>query len=98
MRIGTTPTHQFVLPLSVDEIKEVEITYCQKKKEVLKKKTEHCTLEGKTVSTTLSQEDTFAFQDGVIEIQIRILTTDGTALASDIMSVGCKRCLSDEVL
>lgn len=104
MRIGTTPTHEFVLPLSVNEIQEVEITYCQNKKEILKKHTGDCALNGTdelggtTVSVKLSQEDTFSFHDGVVEIQVRVLTTDGTALASDIMSVSCKRCLSDEVL
>lgn len=99
MKRGTTPTHQFGLPFSVDLIDEVEITYCQSGKEVLKKYKNHCTLDGETVSTTLSQDDTFSFAEGVnVEIQIRVLTTDGVALASDIMCVSCKRCLSEEVL
>lgn len=98
MKQGTTPTHRFVLPFALDEIEEVEITYCQNGREILKKHMDNCTLEEKTISTTLTQEDTFEFQEGSVEIQIRVKTNDGTTLASDIKKVSCKRCLSDEVL
>ena len=98
MKRGTTPTHRFVLPFPLDEIEEVEITYCQNKREILKKYKENCTLKGRTISTTLTQEDTFEFQEGIVEIQIRVKTNDDTTFASDIMKVSCRRCLSDEVL
>ena len=99
MRIGTTPTHKFTLPFSTEMIDTVEITYCQNKKVVLQKYNRDCTMSGNTVSVTLTQEDTFEFAEGVnVEIQIRVVTTDDTALASDIVKVSCQRCLSEEVL
>lgn len=99
MRRGTTPTHKFILPFSVDMISAVEISYAQSGAVKLTKTTADCVLEDKTVSVTLTQEDTFLFTEDVpVEIQIRVLTTGGQALASDIYSVSCKECLSDGVL
>ena len=99
MKRGTTPTHEFVLPFSVDMIDEVEITYCQNGEEIMKKYAEQCTMEGKTISLQLSQDETFDFNEGHnVEIQLRVLTKGGDVYASDIFKVSCKRCLSDEVL
>lgn len=99
MKRGTTPIHQFVLPFSADMLEDVEITYFQNDKEILKKYLEHCTAEGKTVSVMLSQEETFSFVEGInIRIQIRVLTRGGEVHASDIFVIDCKACLSDEVL
>lgn len=99
MKRGTTPTHEFVLPFSVDNIDDVEITYCQNGKEILKKYADQCTMDGKTISLKLSQDETFAFDENVnVEIQLRVLTKGEDVLASDIFTVSCKRCLSDEVL
>jgi len=99
MKRGTTPTHRFVLPFSVDMIEEVEITYKQNEKEILKRYKNNCDLDDNVVSTTLSQEDTFDFQEGVnVSIQIRVLTVDGTVCNSNIFCVSCEKCLSDEVL
>ena len=99
MKRGTTPTHQFVLPISVDMIEDVEVTYQQNGKEILKKYLDEFTAEGKTIAVMLTQEETFAFDEGVnVEIQLRVLTKGGEVHASDIFTVGCLRCLSDEVL
>lgn len=99
MRIGTTPTHYFTLPFSTDLVDEVQIVYCQDGEEILQKNRTECTLEENTVSVTLTQADTFEFKADVnVEIQIRVSTTRGTVLASEIMQVSCQRCLSDEVL
>lgn len=99
MRIGTTPTHTFELPFNVAVIDAVEITYCQNKKIVLQKNEDDCTMGENIVAVTLSQQDTFKFTPDVnVEIQIRIVGTDGNVYASDIMCVSCGRCLSDEVI
>ena len=37
MRIGTTPRHTFIFPFETSLIKELKITYAQKKKTVLVK-------------------------------------------------------------
>ena len=99
MRIGTTPTHKFTIPINTDVVKEVEITYCQANEIILQKYIGDCQLEGNTVKTTLTQEDTFKFDEKTnVEIQVRVLDLNGAAFASGIMCVDVKRCLSKEVL
>lgn len=99
MRIGTTPTHKFVLPFDADSVQAIEITYSQNAQVVLQKDERDCTIEGNTISVTLSQEDTFAFKgDTDVEIQIRVATDDGKVYSSAVMCVSCGRCLSSEVL
>lgn len=99
MRIGTTPTHIFTVPFDTEQITAVEITYCQNGNVILQKYEHDCKMQGRVISVKLSQTDTFEFICGVnVEIQIRVLTTDDTAFASDIMRVSCEKCLSDEVL
>lgn len=96
---GTTPTHTFKLPFDADIIKSVMIIYAQRNKEILRKETADCTMEGKTISVTLTQEDTFKFNHvDHMQIQLRLLTMSGDALASDIKVVNVKECLNSEVL
>ncbi len=99
MRIGTTPTHTFTIPINADIVKVVEVTYCQSGKIVLQKHTDDCVLEGNRISTTLTQEDTFRFDDKTnVEIQVRVLDLAGAVFASNIMCVDAERCLSKDVL
>lgn len=99
MRRGTTPTHNFVLPIDQNVIHGVEITYCQNRKIILQKYDRDCEIADNIISVTLTQMDTFAFSDNVnVEIQLRILTENEEVLASNIICVSCERCLSDEVL
>lgn len=99
MRIGTTPTHYFDLPFSSDVIEGIEIVYCLDDKEIVTKTKSDCTLDGNTVSVKLTQEETFKFKDcEIAEIQMRVSTSDGTVMVSDIKRVTCKRCLFDEVM
>ena len=99
MKIGTTPTHTFTLPVGEDSIKSIEITYSQNGKIVLQKYTRNCTITGNTASVTLSQLDTFEFKGGVnVEIQIRVLDKGNKVFSSDVMCISCDKCLSTEVL
>lgn len=99
MKIGGTPTHKFVLPFSVAEIDEVEITYQQNEEVILQKYKNDCELDGKTISVTLTQDETFKFShEEHADIQMRVLTKGEDVLVSNIIRVDCKRCLSDEVL
>ena len=99
MRIGTTPTHKFAIPFNTNMIRECQIVYQQNGREVLTKYLRDCKLEGNAVSVTLSQEETFLFDGSAkVDIQIRVVTANDDALASDIIRIRCDRCLSDEVL
>lgn len=96
---GTTPKHTFTLPFSTESVASIRILYRQNKQLILTKTGEDVVLTGNTAEVTLTQEDTLAFTSGhKVEIQVRVLTLDDTALASDIytVSVGC--CLEDEVI
>ena len=96
---GTTPTHIFNIPFDVAAIDELKITYAQWGNIVITKNKSDCTLEGTTIKTSFTQEETFKFSsDKPVEIQVRILTVDGEALASIIQKVDVGRCLDSEVL
>lgn len=96
---GTTPTHTFFLPFETDVIKDVRITYVQNGTVVLNKEAENCTMKGNEVSVKLTQEDTMMFNEGAcVEVQVRVLTVAGDALASEIVRIGCDRILDDGVL
>lgn len=99
MRRGTTPTHTFTIPFDTAMVDKIEIVYAQGDMEVLRKGTEDCTLEGQTITTQLTQNDTFLFNTANnVQIQLRIMDKDGNVFGSDIMVVSCKKCLSNEVL
>lgn len=96
---GTTPTHVYSLPFDTDAIKSLEIVYKQKGEVKLKRCMTDCILDKNAVTVRLSQEETLSFScNACVEIQIRVLTNEGEALASCIMRVRVDECLSDEVL
>ena len=96
---GTTPTHTFNVPIDTSTIKEVRILYAQDDALVLVKETKDCELGDGIVKTTLSQDDTFMFDcKKCVEVQIRVLTEGGEALASVPVKVSVSKCLHDEVL
>ena len=96
---GTTPTHIFTIPISVEDVKKVRVIYAQNDTKLFCKETEDCVLKENTVSVKLTQEETLLFDcKNCVEIQLRVLTNDDVALASFPMQVGVSRCLEDEVI
>ena len=97
---GTTPTLTFGLPFATDNIKSLYITFVDKNDSiVLEKDIASCTLSGKSVSVTLTQEETLALEGrSETRIQLRVLDNNGTALASDIITVQVKEILKDGVI
>ena len=99
MMCGTTPTHIFTLPFSVDVIKKIRIVYSQDNQIVFTKETDDCTLEDNIVTVKLTQKETLSFDyKKAVEIQVRILTNDDDSLISGIRCVTVGRCLDKEVL
>lgn len=98
---GTTPTHSFTLP---DELNGVElaalyITYRQDGNAVLEKALSDVSVESGVVTVHLTQEDTLSFRaDSVVQIQIRLRTAAGNAMASDVIRVDVGRVLKDGVI
>ena len=110
---GTTPYHNFILPVLAEEIDTIWITYCQNEQVVFERSNlqeddrmeivnlldlyenasmENLSDEEKTCSQLiihLTQEETLGFtfyaaaRKNIATIQIRILTVDGEAYASE---------------
>jgi hypothetical protein len=96
---GTTPTHTFTINLDTSLIKSVRILYAQDDKIVFCKETSDCVLEGQTISTKLTQEETFKFDhEKFVQIQVRVLTKDDNSLMTPIKCVGVEKCLENEVM
>ena len=93
---GTTPKLEFILPFDTSLIAEMYITLTQNGTTTLEKTLSDCNCSGTSVSLTLTQEDTLGLRQG--EMQIRVRTTAGEALASDIMSVHVGRILKEGVI
>lgn len=99
MRRLTTPTHRFTLQMDVETIDKIQITYAQGGVIVLQKTSDNISMDGKTAVIRLTQEETKKFAaDKEVEIQVRVLTLAGDALASDIIKVDVQRVLNEEVL
>lgn len=96
---GTTPTLEFVLPFETDLIEEAFITLSQKKQVVIDKPISECQCNGDTVIVRLSQEETLLLNcECTTEIQLRVRTKNGDALASQIIPVSTGRILKDGVV
>ena len=78
---------------------EVKVTYAQEEEIVLIKGTSDCVLDATAIKVTLSQKDTFLFDsEKSVQVQLRILTKSGEALASVVEHIGVAKCLDNEVL
>lgn len=99
---GTTPTIKYNLPFESSLIKSAEIVvmYVDANKEVLiVRNLEKCTLGDKSIETVLTQEETLALPaPSTVEVQLRIVTTDETILATVPEKVTVKRLLKEDVI
>lgn len=95
MRRGTTPT----ITLNINGLTDIEyskimITFKQNNHEVVKTEDE-ISVDGNTVSVTLAQSDTLSFNADPVNIQARILSSSGTAYATNIIRVPVYDILTD---
>lgn len=103
MRIGTTPTHIFNVPMVLANPSEIQIVYKQDGVIQLTKHLDDVELlvvGTKTkVKLKLTQAETFKFSVySPISIQMRILLSDGTVLGSNIIECDPEKCLDDKIL
>lgn len=98
MRKGTTPTLTFQLPIEVAELANAKVTLCQGDVR-LEKKLCDCESTNDSITVKLTQEETFLFDcNSHIKVQLRVVTVNGDALASDIFTIFVAQCLDDEVI
>lgn len=96
---GTTPTHIFSLPIDTSTIRELRITYAQFDRTVLEKTESDVEMDEKTITLTLTQEETLKFKHSYkVELQLKVLTDTGTVLATPIKSIDVSEILNTEVL
>ena len=96
---GTTPTLEFTLPFDTSNLAEAWVTLSQNDSEVLTKTLEECKREGRMLSIRLTQEETLKLEhDFNTEIQLRVRTIAGEALASKIITRNTDRLLKDGVI
>ena len=96
---ATTPTHIFTIQFDTSQLQEIRITYQQGGQTVLQKTEADCTLTGSEIKVVLTQEETLLFApDERVSIQLRVMTTDGVVMASEIVKVFARACLDEEVL
>ena len=100
----TTPTHTFTLPddLKTATLSALYITYAQGSKTALEKTLSDVTINGGVITCTLTQADTLKFEVldkhcgcDKVDVQVRLKTSDGVAMASDIMRIPVMDVLKD---
>ena len=95
MKRGTTPTNTFKTNIDLTGA-TVFLTYSQRGRVVLEKTGDDLEISAEAVVTRLTQKDTLGF-DALqkVSIQIRYVFPDGTAGASNIMTVTVGEILKD---
>lgn len=93
---GTTPTLEFILPFEVSIIQKMYITFSQNNTVIFELTEKDCNLSESTVTVTLTQEQTLLLDDTLnLSIQMRVLTTDNVALASEMIYTNVDGILKD---
>lgn len=99
---GTTPTIKYNLPFESSLIKSAEIVlmYVDANKEVLiVRNLDDCTLGDTSIETMLTQEETLQLPaPSFVEVQLRVVTTSDSILATVPEKVMVKRLLKEDVI
>ena len=96
---GTTPDLEFELPIDTSLLKEAYVTFSQGGMVRIDKALADCRASGNKLTLRLTQEETLKLKSGTVtEIQIRIRTVNGEAIASEIISEPTERILKDGVI
>lgn len=99
MKRGTTPQLKFILPFKVEEVETGFITLVQFGETIAEKSWAECAKEDTAVVATLTQEETLKLKDNFYtEIQVRVKTVGGLALASDIFKLPVDKILKEGVI
>ena len=98
MRQGTTPTIQITInDIDLNEMQNIYVVF-EQNGYILKKESSDLDIEGNIISVLLSQEETLNFKEGPCNIQLRMITKGGVAIASPIKTTKVYRVLNKEVI
>lgn len=108
---ATTPIHTFIFKEDPSRYERILITYAQGGSIVMEKEKNDLTIESLPIGPgnagmykayyRLTQEETKKFQANggkQVQVQVRVLTNSGEALASDKKTISVQDVLNDEVL
>ena len=95
---GTTPIHEFELPIDTALLKEVKVIYAQNDEMIFCKRAKDCSLNGNVIRIKLTQEDTFLVDcNKMVQVWIRALTHNGDSLAmEDPITITAKKCFDSD--
>lgn len=99
----TTPTHTFALPIQTSECAEIQIQYKQGSVSILKHYQDGTlpsgmSLDGNKVYVRLTQQETKQFEPKQASVQVRVLTTENNALASQKFKININNVLNEDIL
>lgn len=98
MRQGTTPTIQITInDIDLNEMQNIYVVF-EQNGYILKKESSDLDIEGNVISVSLSQEETLNFKEGTCNIQLRMITKGGVAIASPIKTTKVYRVLNKEAI
>ncbi len=98
MRQGTTPTIQITInDIDLNEMQNIYVVF-EQNGYILKKESSDLDIERNVISVLLSQEETLNFKEGTCNIQLRMITKGGVAIASPIKTTKVYRILNKEVI
>lgn len=99
---GTTPTLHYNLPFESSVVKTAEIVveYVDANKSIkIIKTTEDCTIGENYIEAVLTQEETLQLPaPSTVNVQLRLVTTDGLVLATEVEKITVKRLLKEDVI
>lgn len=101
---ATTPTHTFTLPINTNTLSEILVSYKQGAVTLDKHYQDGTlpsgmTLDGDKVIVKLTQDETKLFRPNAqADVQVRVLTASGDALASKRFGITVNSVINDEVL
>ena len=82
---GTTPTIEIKTDINLTPMAQVQLTIEDRKGNRLTINQEELTISEDTVTFQLSQKESLSLSPGRVRLQLRVKTTDGDVLASNIM-------------
>lgn len=98
MRQGTTPTIQITInDIDLNEMQNIYVVF-EQNGYILKKESSDLNIEGNVISVLLSQEETLNSKEGTCNIQLRMITKGGVAIASPVKTTKVYRVLNKEVI
>lgn len=97
---GTTPTLTFNLPMAVSTLSEYWVTVSQRYDNIrIDRDKTTLTASGSSIVANLTQEETLRLvPDKPVCIQLRVLTSGGDAMASEVFKATVDDVLREEVI